>query len=555
MTEQEELYSQLLNNINREIYLNQKKDSLTKSFPNKAWKYGRSDQTDINLDSFNEYLPFTATNEKEVEDYFINVYNKSQKISLENKQLIKQLPHEFLQEKINNFLPHQDFAYFSYFEHTLFDTKDNFTHYINSCNYQKLVDNLSTSEFGLILKENISYENKTDIQFPPFSPEENYKIAKLLLPIFSSTSQEPARTKLFYFFKPETRGFIKDFVVENMPLDLFYNYTLLYNDTNPLITEPFSNKEVLTAFHNTEKIGGFFSWTDINAHYDSFFISNFFPRNHSNLEKQSDKDNYLNFLNTVKTQAPKLYVVACHNSILSQVGWDKGKTRDQGIHEFFVNNIDTDTIVEGISTILNDIKSGMGFKTNFALAENTIIRTLHNTYHQNFSLNLLGDTCQSILTEEDTLKYIKLLFNNAPGYLLNASHIGQAIEPIEFFKNYVGEFVHKESIANFLLPDRKLLPLNLSLTEDSVPSQHMNEYIQCMVHYSIREKNTVIVEFMKDVIDDVKAHGIEKASTTSPKIINNIWDSTMALLDKASLKIALEEKLVSQNKKTKIKKI
>lgn len=552
-------------------------------YPNTDLFYSRQglgrEQIDIVLYNENQAIELNTTADINVRH--ADLYCKSNYYQKCQKEQIELMSFEFLSKQVTQLVTNKDFSTLQLLNEKkiLKPHYNKVVQYINQCDYSELMSNTKNSDFITLLKSGIEHNHKTDIVFKQFTMEESGQVAQSLLPSF--TKDKIIDYNMFYFF--EDKEFIKDFSIKHFPSDVFYHHEFFVgHHKTGLVPTPYSNEQIYQAYQSLEKTTGFFSETNVNADYTNFLGANFFSRGENEVEHQkSQLNNFLDLVSFAKDNDPKFYLLLANYQIFSNaMNWDINKTseykpatRDESINLFFKENFNIDVILQGFREIISDMKNNyqedIYEKTpskrrfNKKLAANIITRVINNTYYQSYEKNTNREYL-SHTEQQDTIKIINFFFNEAPTFLIDRYVIGQATNPVQFFKEHSEHFVNYQSVEKFLFPQNHLIIPNLNLYDNEQQKSRLIGITEAIIENCIEKNDRPTIHYMDYMIKqfnfikkEVGYKAKNKVNSTNSDIFiqclaqdNNISQ----LLDKALFKMNLDNNLAVKDHAPKIKR-
>lgn len=523
-----ELLDKIANRIDK---IEMEKEEIKKRFNlNNDYHYIYS-RKDLNLEpidiqSFDENATHEdySKNKSKAKVRFVDLYQKSSSLNKEYSDIENKLSHEFIEKNLKKALDNKDFSrvkwiYEKRHQHSL---KQLFTQYVNQSSYEQLMKDLNDSNFVDILKKQIDYHNKTEIQFQSFTTAQKIKLSNKLISIFESES-DSYYSKPFNFFKQEDRDFIKEYVIEKMPTNVIFGYDfrptrILKNDSS-FITSPYTPEDLYRTYQNLEKTKGFFSYTDVNAHYDGFFATVFgddgFGKKDEKTRIKKLKE-FKDFLKFVEKNDSQLYVLLAHDHCFSGLlEWGNKKnqelheitTKDEAIHHFFLENFNVDVMLNGMDIILEKMKSssnsyGEKEKYNNKLASHVITRIGFLTYYDKYDENHRRHY-YSQMSEKDLIKIMKFFFEKSPEHFIEIHRLGTLDEEKmpEFFFKHFDEITTPESIRNFFTPDSRIYCEYFNIRDSDQMKAKFTKISQIILEKCIEKKDNQMIEYIKYLCD------------------------------------------------------
>lgn len=531
----------------------------------------------IDIENFDETSKFelaTADN-LSLKARYIDLYQKSSSLDKKASELNKKLSFQFMEYQVQQTIEQKDWDLLLELKDRIIYSNHNelFVNYVNNCDYQELTNNLQNKSFCKIIREQISYEGKTDIQFKKFTDEQNSHLAELLQKTFSErySDSKDRDPNVFYFFALENRGFIKKYAIDNMPHEAIYGYALevskedSYKPRN-FINEQYTFEEMYQTYVSAQAQGGIFAIQDVNAEYNKFFANPFSTANYrkkgDNPEAKNKIEQYIKFLDYAKEKDETFYALAAGYRVIESVVSDtwvnsdnEKKTRDQVTHEFFVQHVDIDVFLKGLKKICDNIENNPEAYVNKRPMQSAFLGLLHSTvYEEMDQSNYSKREKKSLLSEENKLKIFKFFYENNPSYLFSTGSIAGNSDTNSFFKNHINEFNQLSQIEKFLFPKQKLMCDYCGVSGDHWAAPVFKEMCIDLVTSCIEKQEIKTIEWLAYMI---KQHQfIEKEvgyGTSRLKSYRGCSDMFMdalavdnvvnALLDKAKLKIELEQGL------------
>lgn len=575
-------FKEVLELLNRSRVANAKKGKISKLFPRHDMPYSNEGKyPEIDIEKFDENIEIAKDlSLKEAKALYLYLYSKQQLLEKKLDTTGKVIPYSFIVEKLEKYVEQKDFdTVLALDKARIKYSKQPFIDYVNKISFEELKDNLNSSAFFTLLKESINYDNETKIQFPKFTYEQNMELSVVLLDKYKEVSESESfrySYKFLHFFAQENRDFIKEFVIENFPISMFYGYDFRPEGSdsfkdNKFIKGTYSNEEIYRAFLNLENNGGFLSYKDVNADYKNLFAPVFFPGRRSNKQNQTD-EKYKSFLSFIKDKSPVLYLLVANEEIFSSVldygrayGDDtptKYRSRCEAAHNYFLDNFDIDTILKGVTEVADRMaarkldKDGQDI-INKKLASYAISRMIMHTYYDYYD-NGYKEIYDSNTSHEDTLKLMKVLFEKAPLHFIERSRIGQAMDTVGFFKANIDEFYDFEKIKNFIFPNSEVHCEYFNL-EDSHGNESRNrirllEFTKIIIETAVEKRDTKMIDFMNHAISQHKFINKEMKSNHRYAAYEGIFEGCIDaiskdtnitnLLSNAKLKMDLDGSLV-----------
>lgn len=509
------------------------------------------------------------TGEKYYEKPEYKVYEaKKTLIRQKVDELKKSLTFDFLTEKIKKVLKDNNFEEYCVLKDNYLVRDDNanlFAKHVGISSFNKVLKNIEDPAYITALTNSIDFSNKTELKFKKFKEEENHILAELL------GTQFKDKIKPLHFFKSEVRGFLNEFIVKNMPVEMFYSYSLRpniekegksYFRENSLITTPYTNEQLIEGFNKANKIG-FFSVREANASYDEIFQENFKGR-----EKE-----FKDLLSLTKENNHKLYSILTYRTIYRDFHDRKINdiTQDEFQANYLKNNYDIETVLKGFKEIINEIDNAKNLdysKFNKELAFSSISSFIHSTYYDIRTIQ--GNTEYfSPLTQEDQNKIIDFLFKEAPYFMMEQYKIGTTGVPEYIAENFEKYANINEIINSVLMPENHMKGPSLSLdTRSKSANNRFNDYVDQIVsgmvdHYIKQKKSDELAYisylFEKNAFTSQLNHDFKYASEANDNDhILNYVTTNPALIDKlkfSQAKFSLESLLAEKSEdKVKIKK-
>lgn len=478
----------------------------SKDYEEKDYKEFLIKVKDLNLLKEEEEEGEKSKNDK---DYYdspeYDTYSlKSRVLDKEIESLKKGLTFDFLKEKINSLLKGNNFEeYYILKNNSLVsgNNSDIIFKYIDKLSFNKLLINIEDPSFIKVLEDSFDYNNVTKIKFKEFKSEENNVLAELLCSKFKND------IKPLSFFKPEAKGFMNEFVVKNMPLEVFYSYSLRpeiegnnrmwLSKQESLINNPYTNEQLIESFNKANKIG-FFSLREANIAYHDVFQSNFKGR----------EESFKEILSITKENNHKMYAILAHRSIINNFyDRDSKMGQEEFQSHYFKNNFDIDTVLKGLKIIINEINEAKDLdysKFNNELAFSVLDNIIYMTQYDKRDSGDLEYF--SFLDVEERHKIIDFLFKEVPYFTMEHHRVGGIFIPsyiAENFKNYA----EIPSIINdILIPKSHMKGPNLSLSErGNNSSNRYNNYVDeitmGMVNFFIKQNKLEYINYISYLIE------------------------------------------------------
>ena len=577
----EKAYKEAMVLLERLNVIDEKQDQIREYYPNMDMEYSR-DKTGfppIDLDKFNENMELPKNPSKqEVKSLFLDFYEKEKVLNKELEKCKNVISYGFMTEKLEKMIEEGDFQSVLFVnEKRIKYNRDVFINYVNNSSFETLMKDLNDSSFLNLLKGQLNYDKITDIKFSKFSYEQNMQLAEKFLDLYKVKKDERAYSFL-YFFEQENRDFIKEFAIKNLPSNIFYGWDFLppksqtYKPSN-FITENYSKEEIYEAFKNLEATDGFFSNTETNSKFDTFFQYALFGDRPERGKPHAD-DNFKEFLAFIKEKDDVLYAAMAYSQIWEacldfgrSYGDEKPRkyqTRDQGINAYFHENFDFDQVLKGVDKIITRLENrrrdydedSVGEVVNPKNANYCITSVVHNTYYEHYGEDgySRNSDYRSVTSEEDTLKLMKFLFKRAPMHFVERHVFGKASDPVAYFKKHIDEFSDFESVKNFLLPHPEVIPEYLRVDDEQ--SEHRNrliDYTKTIIENAVDKKDYKVVGFIKHLVEQHQFLSKEVNRSMARKAydgVSSIFVEVIAedkairgMLEKAKLKMNLDESL------------
>lgn len=579
----EKYFNDAITLMKRSDFAYEQRELISKLFPKEEMPYSFKEgkYPEIDIDKFDENIEITKDiSKQEAKSLSICFYKKKE---LLNKQLEAKdslISYSFMVDKINDYFSKQDFeTILSIKKSRLKYEQDCFTNYTNNVNFETLKNNLDNPAFFTLLKDSINYDNKTDIKFPKYSYEQNMELANILFNKYKEekdTESYRYSYTFLHFFAEENRDFIKEFAIEKLPLAMFYGYDFRPQGSDSFTDKKFikgtySNEELYQAFLNLEEKGkGFLSYRDVNADYKNLFGPVFFAesRNRTNNVEPSD-EKYQSFLNFVQDKSPMLYLLVANQEIFnpmldfgrSKENQPKYRTRDEAAHHYFLQNFDLDTILKGVDAVFDkmtakNLDSDGQDIINKKLASYSVTRMIMHTYYDYYDSNY-KEIYESKASNEYTLKLMKKIFERSPLHFVERHKMGNALEPVKFFKSNIDEFYSFENVKNFIFPNSELhceyLNLEDSHGNTSQARLRLLDYTTSIIEHAVEKRDTKVIDFINHAITQHKFIKKEMKHNHRYAAYKNINDTFInaiskdfninSLLSNAKLKMDLDGSL------------
>ncbi len=551
------------------------REELSNMFPKIEWNYSFENlgvnKTDIVKDIY-DFSIEKDISKQEAKVLFVELYQKGSSLDSKLDGLKKKIPFEYFSSKINSLLIDKKFDEVQIIKNNRLNYDNSvFVNYVNNLSYEELSENLKSDTFFSLLKSELNYDNKTDIKFKEFTEDENLSLLHIFKKKYDLDKETGRRNyNYLYFFDKDKNHFIKNFIIENYPKDLFYSYDFLAKDESSykpskFIKEHYTNEEIWKAYTILKEKDGFFSETDVNADYKHFFTHAFFH------DKESD-GKLKDFLNFIKDKDPVLYVLLGNENIfINGAGWgskeNKDKTRSEVVMEYFKNTYDLNIVLDGLDEIVEMIdEKSQNENFNANLANHSIVSIIHNTYYEKYDKYGRTEKYMSNYSEDETIRIMKFLIEKAPLHMLGRHVIGCANHPVDFFAKNIGHFYDRKNIENFIFPNTKLEPAYLDLHADKSESkERLAEYFCVFIDHAMLIKDKDTINYISHLVNQ----NIFAEKNLSYDAIRNLYggksdmllsviskdDRVVSRLKNALLKIDLENKLDNKAPAKKTKKI
>ncbi len=569
-------YNQCLELIEQIQHCSEKRDELTSKFPKVEWDYSFEKlgvyKTDI-VKNINDFVIEKNITKTEAKVLFVELYEKGRVLGETLEKTKKQIPFQYFSEKITKLLKEEKFEDVLNIKNNRLEyDNEPFRSYVNNLDYKDLSSNLKNNSFISLLKGEIDYDKKTNIMFKDFSKEENLLLLKEFKKIYEKDNEDGSRRnyQYLYFFNKETNHFIKEFVIENYPKDMFYSYDFLANDASlykpsKFIKDNYTQEEIWKAYSILKEKEGFFSENDVNADYKHFFNHALFN------DKEKNDEEYKKFLNFIKDKDQMLYVLLANENIfINTCSWgskENNKTRSEVVMDYFKENFDFKLVISGLEQIVDLIEEkDQHGNFNNKLANHAIVSVIHNTYYEKYDKYGKTECYLSSYNNEETIDLMKFLWEKAPLHMLGRHVIAGANNPVEFFNKNISYFYNRKNIENLMFPNTKLEPEYLALhNEDSDSKERLIGYFSSIIDYAMETKDKEMINYISHTVEqynyaeknlsyDARR---ELYSGKSDLIVSHIAqdDRITSRLKNALLKIDLEGKLEVKAPAKKTKKI
>lgn len=576
-------YNEVITLILRKGIAYKKKKQVEGLYPKEDFPYSRDAKyPEIDINAFDENIEINSGLSKyEAKLQYLNLYEKHSLLSKELTSKAELIPYGFMTDKIKQIIEKKDFEMLSLIrEDRIKYNNEPFVEYVNNSSFEDLIGNLKNKYFVKILKEQLNYDNETDIKFPKFTKEQNMELATSLWSIYKGFKEDKSEEvsyydyKFLHFFSLENRGFIKEFAIKELPQFVFYGYDFLPESAgtykpSKFIQGTYTNEEIYQAFVNLEEKGGFFSYKDVNADFKHFFTNVFFPEKRNHKEKPDDS-RMKDFLTFIKDKNEILYAALANSNIFVNIidfGRSYGdkkppkyKTRDEGVNNYFHELFDLDVVVRGLEKIVEkmsekNLDENNQKIVNKKVASYCITAVIHNTYFEDYDDNGRTKEYMSVTSKEHTLKLMKFLFEKAPMHFVERHIIGQSIEAVAFFKDNIKEFYSFENVKNFILPNSDVSTEYLRMDgESNEQKARLIGFTKAIIEHAVEQKDSQVIDFLNHTI---KQHEfIEKEMSWSHRHrvypgVSSMFVEAIAqdkgvrgMLQNSKLKIDLDSSLV-----------
>ena len=313
------------------------------------------------------------------------------------------------------------------------------------------VDN--SKAFRILIGDVVNYQSKSSIALDFMNDKNNADFAAKLLKIYEKRPTDSLRL----FKEDALQGFVHEFVLEYMPRKLVNSYDLkpacgsrATSDKYRLILKPFSDVQLLKLWDGLEEKEGFLRNDDINARSYEFFAANF-------------KDNelgYLSFLEKAKTR-PKLYAVLCSSHIFNE--WVEAPFSDddaerKSLYEtramrYASKHIDWQVAIEGVGLLLDEVKESNDQEDcSRSLILGAVNQVLWLTYASWENFQNGARYYESVLTEEESLLFMKVLCEKAPLLLLSTNKFGIYESVASSFGPLTQSLLNDQSALGMFMP-------------------------------------------------------------------------------------------------------
>ncbi len=569
-------YKECLDLIEEIKKCSQKRDELTNKFPKVEWDYSFEKlgvhKTDI-VKNVSDFVIEKNITKSEAKVLFVELYEKGRILDKTLEKTKKQIPFQYFSEKINNLLQEGNFEdVLAIKTNRLEYDHEPFRNYVNNLEYKALRTNLNNTHFVSLLKGELNYDKKTNIVFKEFTKEENLLLLKQFKEMYEKNKEEGTRRnyEFLYFFNKEKNHFIKEFVIENYPKDIFYSYDFLANDNSSykpskFIKESYTQEEIWKAYSILKEKEGFFSENDVNADYKHFFTHALFE------DKERKDEKYKSFLKFVKEKDPMLYVLLGNENIfINACSWgskENNKTRSEVVMDYFKENFDFNLVINGLGQLVELIEEkDQHGSFNNKLANHAIVSIIHNTYYEKYDKYGRTECYLSNYSNEETVDLMKFLWEKAPLHMLGRHVIAGANNPVDFFSKNISHFYDRKNIENFMFPNTKLEPEYLELhNENSDSKERLIGYFSSLIDYAMERKDKEVINYISHTVEQYnyaeKNLSYEARRDLylgkSDLIVSQIAqdDRIKSRLKNALLKIDLEGKLEVKAPARKTKKI
>lgn len=441
-------------------------------------------------------------------DFVVASYDKED--SREVYTLRDKMPFDFVQKKFSEVVQLNNFELLSNINKYLSsgDHIQIFYNAVNKMDFNTVMKNLDDANFLSLIDKSISYENNTSISFSKFSDAENYKIAEKLL---DSGDKFKKPRALFSVFPEEKYGFIRRFVVEKMPLEVFFSYDLhpalgdkeskSFYSGRVLIDGMFAKEEILEAYRNVEKNEGLFANTDVNARLFSFFQHNF----------QKNEQEFLDLLEIARKDELKLYAILSDGNIFSDFArnrYGENTTRDEERMKYFKEHFDLEDVKKGLKLVIEEVKSHSNDdydkkkEFNNSLAISVIDHVVYNTYYDKSGVS--DYEYFSDFTKDENESLTKFLFDEVPMYLLSRHTIGDLHPLSKYIKENFSKFAIDgvDGVEHFLFPNPDFTANHFSLSGRY--ADYLKDIGNGFVDYHINRGNIDEIMYMSYLIQQNK---------------------------------------------------
>lgn len=502
---------------------------------------------------------------KENKEELIKEYAKNDKIikdlktEFQEKELL--LGYEELKSKIMNVFKQKDFSLAKELHNCSNIFKNNwFEEFTSKMEYEDLIENIKNKVFFQWLEKSISYENKTNIKFKDFGNDKNINILKNLHQKFDSS-------KFLYFFNTKDKNFIKDFVVDNFPLQTIYSYAFLPEGKNsiwknPILDDtPYSNEQMKRLLENMDKIG-FFSYMDVNADYDALFRSQLESLKKNNMSRKD-------FLDYMKEENKLCYAILARSDIFNfdlnrTSEQDKKKNLSELEHDYFLNNFDFDAVMEGVNEVFSKYEKH-DFQSEKEINLKLITRAINSVIFLSYYTEKINygkpDEYGSKLSEENSKKLVDFLYEKNPLLLINARRVGAIDNLTGYIKDNIESFYDIKKIKNILLPENVLMPKYFHMEKNI---EVISDILKVFVNHAISIKDNEFINNIKFELEQWQKLENENGSikrkiykTKDTQILEELTKDSELIntLKNANLNIKLNTVLKQKDEKIKSNKI
>ena len=443
------------------------------------------------------------TGEKYYETPEYKVYEAKHRVINEQiKKLKGGLTFDFLSEKIKQHLKENNFREYCILKDNYLISDENktiFIKHVARSGFNKVLKNIENPCYIKMLESSVDYNGLTKLRFKKFTERENHILAKLL------SNQFEDKVKPLIFFRPEVRGFLNEFIVKNMPLEMFYSYKLRphidkensFRMGSSLINNAYTNEQLIEGFNKANKIG-FFSVKEPNANYADIFQENFKGR----------EEQFKELLSVSKETNYKLYAILTNSSI-SKNFYNRSTvemTQDEFQTNYLKNNYDIDNVLKGFKIIIDEINQAKDLNSdnfNSKIAFSSIQSFIHTTYHEK-TKNYNNTEYYSPLESKEKIKIIDFLFKETPYFMMEQHRVGDIFVPTYIAENFEKYIDNNSVINDVLLPPDHMKGQYLSLNTRG-KSNRYNDYVDeitvGMVDCFIKQENLDSLEYISYLIE------------------------------------------------------
>jgi hypothetical protein len=330
------------------------------------------------------------------------------------KVYIDNIDVETFEQKFRNLLNEKEFNIVRFIQYSChFEKKDILIkEYLKTLDYEQWTQNLEQNAFVKIAKTILtqgSRMNTIDID----DAQQAFNLASLL----SIKMQEPSYNILTSFTQKSRASFIHEFLIEHATKEMFYDFQFQVN-TDPhskkesLINKPFTNEQILRAYHKMEKNGSVFQDKNFRENEIKLFDYNFVNNELAYHEMIKIAQDY-----------PKLYVLLSKNDIYRDMVDKEFENSEEAQNAYLVKHFNLDILLEGFKEMIEELHTQDRTQINTEVLKKASTIFLSGTYYHIYEKGNDPEYA-SYYNEEQSRQIITLLLEKNPLFLQYYSHIG-----------------------------------------------------------------------------------------------------------------------------------